>query len=570
MKNKLLLTLSTIFIGIIIGFLIHPVISSDNIYNQIKKFEFVLNTAYRNYVEDVDVNKLTESAIKGMLNELDVHSVYLTAEQMKKVDEDFEGSFEGVGIEFDIINDTIVVVAPIPGGPSEEMGIQSNDKIVTIDGKDVVGIDRSEVPKMLKGKKGTKVELGIIRANEPELLRFTIIRDKIPNASVQTYYKIDGTDIGFIKVERFASTTYDEIYNASKSLLSEGIKKIILDLRGNPGGLYDQAVEMAQLFLKQGDTIVFTKGRRPTDVSYSLASINGILKDIPLIVLIDQGSASASEILAGAIQDLDRGLIVGETSYGKGLVQRQYKPGDGSAFRITIAKYYTPSGRCIQRPYKDKEKYRNLVGRIEPEEGANLEQSIEKIIKNFNKETEEIEIKNNKLIIKHINNNSDKSSKKNYYAIDTFDIHRTKSGRMVLSSGGIIPDFIIKPDTITILSRNIRNKNAFFEFSAHYMNRYGKEIKKKFSDDFNSFLKNFTIDDQIISEFKNFIISKEINWNEENYKKDSEYIHTMIKANIARSIWNRSKYLEIFYTQDKVVKKSIELFPEAEKLANLK
>lgn len=570
MKNKWFFTLSTIFFGIVIGFLIHPLISSDNIYDQIKKFEFVLNTAYRNYVEDVDASKLTESAIKGMLNELDVHSVYLTAEQMKKVDEDFEGSFEGVGIEFDIINDTIVVVAPIPGGPSEEMGIQSNDKIVTIDGKDVVGIDRSEVPKLLKGKKGTKVELGIKRVNEPDILRFIIVRDRIPNASVQAYYKIDGTDIGFIKVERFAATTYDEIYNASQSLLEQGIRKLILDLRGNPGGLYDQAVEMAQLFLKRGDTIVYTKGRRPTDVSYSLATINGMLKDLPLIVLIDQGSASASEIVAGAIQDLDRGLIVGETSYGKGLVQRQYKPGDGSAFRITIAKYYTPSGRCIQRPYKDKEKYRNLVGRIELEEGANLEQSIEKITNNFNKETEEIEIKNNKLIIKHIDNATGKSNKKNYYAIDTFDIHRTRAGRIVLSSGGIIPDYIIKPDTITVLSRNIRNKNAFFEFSDHYMNKYGSEIKKMYSGNFQSFLRNFKIDSKIISEFKDFIKSKEINWNDEDYQKDSDYIQTMIKANIARSIWNRSKYLEVYYMQDKIVKKSIELFPAAEKLANLK
>ncbi len=560
----------TIFLGIVIGFLMHPLISSDNIYEQIKKFEFVLNTAFRNYVEEVDIKQLTESAIKGMLNELDVHSVYLSAEQMKKVDEDFEGSFEGVGIEFDIINDTIVVVAPIPGGPSEEIGIQSNDKIIKIDDRNVVGIDRSEVPKYLKGKKGTSVEISIKRSGEPELIKFAVTRDRIPNVSVQAYYKIDGTNIGFIKVERFAATTYDEIYTASQSLLEQGAKRIILDLRGNPGGLYDQAVEMAQLFLKHGDTIVYTKGRRPGDISFSIATSNGILKDLPLIILIDQGSASASEIVAGAIQDLDRGLIVGETSYGKGLVQRQYKPGDGSAFRITIAKYYTPSGRCIQRPYKDKEKYRSLVGRFEVEEGNNLEHSLDKITKNFNKETEIIEIKNNKLIIKHLEQSPDKSKKSQFSTIDTFDIHRTRAGRMVLSSGGIIPDYIIQPDTITVLSRNIRNKNAYFEFSDWYMNKYGNHIKQKYADNFKSYLRNFEIDMKMTEEFKTFVESKAITWNEEQFQKDKELIETMIKANIARSIWNRSKFLEVFYSKNKIVKQSVELFPAAEKLANLK
>lgn len=341
--------------GIGLGLVLPPLISGDNLYDQLKKYEFIFNTAYKNYVEPVDAQKLTEAAIKGMLNELDVHSVYIPAEQMQKVDEDFEGSFDGIGVEFEIINDTITVISPLSGGPSDEAGIISNDKIIKVNGEDVIGIEQSEVPKKLKGPKGTFVEIDVKRAGETDLLHFKVMRDKIPNHSILTYFVINGTNIGYVLIERFAQTTHQELVNAVTELKSQGMKRLILDLRGNPGGLFDQAVDIADEFVPRGDTIVFTKGRRPDDIAYSLSTNRGSLESVPVIALIDEGSASASEIVSGCLQDLDRGLVVGETSYGKGLVQRQYKPGDGSAFRVTIAKYYTPSGRCIQRPHRKEE-----------------------------------------------------------------------------------------------------------------------------------------------------------------------------------------------------------------------
>jgi carboxyl-terminal processing protease len=562
--------ISSIFIGgLIIGAFIQPLVSGDNIYEQIKKYEYILNMAYKNYVEDVDINKLTESAIKGMLNELDVHSVYIPAEQMKKVDEDFEGSFEGVGIEYEVLDDTIIVVSPIPGGPSEQVGIQANDKIITVDGKNVTGLEQNEVPKLLRGTKGTAVEMSIMRKNNPELLNFRIIRDRIPNYSVVGYHIIDGTDIGYIKIERFAQTTYEELITAAIGLKKQGMKKLILDFRGNPGGLYDQAVDMVQEFLPRGDTIVYTKGRKPDDVAYSVSVKNGEYRDLPLIILIDEGSASASEIFSGAIQDLDRGLIVGETSYGKGLVQRQYKTGDGSAFRITIAKYYTPSGRCIQRPYKDKEDYRNLAGRFELEEGSNLDITIEKLKKSIDPEKESFSIENGYVLIRH-NNKDGKKNKSDMSRVDSLQIFHTKSGRIVLGGGGITPDYYVKSDTITVLTRELRTNNLFFEYVNSLMNSQGEKLRDTYSQNFNQFLRSFNITQEMSGEFRKYTESKGIKWNDDDYKKDKEYIDIYLKANIARSIWDRNKFLVVFYTTDKTIKSAKQLFPTATKIANLR
>jgi len=253
----------TVIIGAIMGLMIQPLISGDNVFEQVKKFDKVLNTAMRNYVEDVDTQKLTEAAIKGMLNELDPHSVYITAEEMKGVNEDFQGSFEGIGVEFDIINDTLTVVTPIAGGPSESIGIESGDKIIKIDGEDAVGIERSQVPKKLKGPKGTQVVLDIKRTGNKDLLNFAIIRDKIPLNSVESTFMMDQTDIGVISVNRFSSTTYEEVMNAMDALNKQGMKKLILDLRGNPGGYLNQAQMIADEFVGAGDTIVYTIGRKP-------------------------------------------------------------------------------------------------------------------------------------------------------------------------------------------------------------------------------------------------------------------------------------------------------------------
>ncbi|ROL58169.1 S41 family peptidase [Bacteroidetes/Chlorobi group bacterium Naka2016] len=550
MKKYIIILLAVVF-GIVVGFYFSPLLSTDNIYQQIKKIDRVLNIVVKNYLEPVDTQKLTEAAIKGMLNELDVHSVFISAEEMKRVTEDFQGSFEGIGIEFDVINDTIVVVSPIPGGPSEALGIRSGDKIVKIDGEDAIGLSRSEVPKKLRGPKGTIVKVDIKREGVKDLLQFSIKRDKIPLNTVDAAFMVDGTDIGVIVVNRFASTTHEELVSALEKLTKLGMKKLILDLRGNPGGYLNQAFLMAEEFIKRGDTIVYTKGRLPEFDEVYVSSGSSPYVNLPLIVLINSGSASASEIVSGAIQDLDRGLIVGETSFGKGLVQRQYEIGDGSAFRLTIAKYYTPSGRSIQRPYKDKDKYRHLVGRFELEEGSYIYDGYQKIIQQ----------------VKRINDST--KNAKDRINIDSLPIYYTRSKRIVFGGGGITPDYIIKSDTITRMTAEIRRENLFFEYIDKNLMPEVERIKRTYKD-FKDFKKNYSISEQTLNDFKDFVQKKGIQVNPKDWETDKEYISTYLKAQLARVVWTREQFLEILFTVDNQFKKAIELFPDAIKIAKLK
>jgi carboxyl-terminal processing protease len=465
---------------------------------------------------------------------------------MKGVKEDFEAAFEGIGVEFDVIHDTITIVSPIPGGPSEGLGILASDKIIKIDGENVIGINRNDVPKKLRGKKGTKVVVDIKRDGTKNLLNFEIIRDKIPIFTVDASFIMDGTDIGVVVVNRFAATTYEEMMTALRSLKQQGMKKLILDLRGNPGGFLGQAFYMADEFLKGGDTIVYTKGRLAEFDEAFKSTPGGEFEKIPLIVMVNMGSASASEIVSGAIQDLDRGLIVGTTSYGKGLVQRQFDVGDGSAFRITTSKYYTPSGRCIQRPYSDKDKYRSLAGRLDLEEGDYIRNSIATIkehLKKTSKKDEEINI-------------------------DSLPIYYTRGGRIVLGGGGVTPDVIIKMDTLTDFGVAIRIKNIFNEFINDYVDV--NSIKKEYNNDFKKFMREFQVPSKMLEDFKVLAKKKEVEWKDDEYEIDKDYIHTSIKAYVARSGWNRNEMLQVFFSIDNQLIKASKLFPEAIKLAGTK
>lgn len=552
MKIKLVYIIPLVVLGIIGGVLIHPLISSDNAYDQLEKFKNIFGTTIKNYVDEVDTQKLTEAAIKGMLNDLDPHSVYISAEEMKSVNEDFQGSFDGIGVQFDMINDTITIITPISNGPSEKVGVQAGDKIIKIDDENAIGINRDEVPKKLKGPKGTTVKIDVKRGSSNELLSFSIVRDKIPLYSVDASFMFDGTDIGYIKVNRFAENTFSELTSSLTKLSSQGMKKLILDLRGNPGGFLQQAYFMASEFLSKGDTIVYTKGRRPEFNEYLINNKEGRFKKFPLIVLINQGSASASEIVSGAIQDLDRGLIVGTTSFGKGLVQRQFPNNDGSAFRLTISRYYTPSGRSIQRPYKDKSDYRHLVGRLELEEGSNIEHALENVTKKINKENEAKLAK-------------DKKSK-DLVKLDSLPIYKTRKGRTVLGGGGIIPDYIIKSDTMTKFTASLLAKRIFNEFNDNYFGN-GEKIKNQYKNNFNEFKKDFVVSDKMIESFKKLVESKKIEWNEEQFNTDKDYITNEIKSSLAVMIWGSEKRYELFLsTIDRQVLKCLELFPEAEKI----
>jgi carboxyl-terminal processing protease len=553
MRLKLVYVIPLILLGIAVGAFISPLVSGDNVYDQFEKYRNVFGKITKNYVDEVDTQKLTESAIRGMLGELDPHSVYINAEEMKDVQEDFQGSFEGIGVQFDMINDTITIITPISGGPSELVGILAGDKIIKIDGKNAVAIERNEVPKMLKGPKGTIVQVDIKRGTNPNLLNFSITRDKIPLYSVDASFMFDNSDIGFVRVNRFAANTFDELNTALKKLQGQGMKKLILDLRGNPVGFLQQAFLMASEFLGSGDTIVYTKGRKAEFDEYLISPKKGDFSNIPLIVLVNHGSASASEIVSGAIQDLDRGLILGTTSFGKGLVQRQYEIGDGSAFRLTISRYYTPSGRSIQRPYKDKEGYRKLAGMLEVEEGANIEHALEKIKKQIKKENDAELAKNPK--------------SKNLINLDSIPMYKTRSGRIVLGGGGITPDYVIKSDTLTDLSVQLRMNRIFYEFVNNNLQN-GTAIKEKYKGDFKQFKKDFKVSDKMIEDFRKLAESKKIKWNDTDFKTDEDFIIAEIKATIASINWGNDGRSEIFYSSlDRQVQMALKLFPEAEKIA---
>ena len=525
-----------VLVSILGGMQLNMLISGDNVYEQLTKFEHVLSYTEKYYVDEVDTQKLTESAIKGMLNDLDPHSVYIDPKQLTKVTEEFRGKFEGIGIEFALVNDTILVVQPIGGGPSAQLGILSNDRIVKIDGKSAIGFDNDQVMKGLKGPKGTKVSVTIVRPGEKNVLDYEIVRDVIPFYSVDVSFMLDD-EVGYINVTRFAETTNAEMLTALQKLKGQGMKRLVLDLRFNPGGYLDQAVKMADLFL-DGDAstgqrkIVYTKGRRPDFNEEYFATSNSEFEKVPLIILISNGTASASEIVAGAIQDWDRGLIVGETSFGKGLVQRQFDLPDKSAFRLTIARYYTPSGRLIQRSYAEgKEKYQREAFERNETEGDN---------------------------ISHVEESD-----------STRPVFKTAGGRKIYGGGGITPDYIVKPEDATPLTVTIRNRNLFYEFVTDYLASHTKEIKEKYKGDFQAFDRDFKIDNVLMNEFIAFIKEKKVDFKEDQFAKDKEYTEARLKAHIARNFWGNDGWYPVILRSDNQLKKALSIFPEAAKIAKL-
>lgn len=541
--KKIMIVTFLLSLGIIIGLFVQPSVSGDNVYSNFKKFQYVFNTAFASYVEEVDPNKLTEEAIKGMLKTLDVHSVYIDPEDKKGVDEDFQGHFFGIGIQFEIIQDTITVVSPLAGGPSEKLGIKALDKIVKIDGEDAVGMPQSTVPKKLKGPKDTQVLVEVKRNGVDTLIKYEITRDKIPDWSLDSKFMIEGTDIGYMKFSRFSATTHKEMIEAVNELSQEGMKRLILDLRYNPGGFLNQAFLMANEFLDRGDTIVYTKGRIGQFNETYLAQRDGRLKKLPLIVLINQNSASASEIVSGAVQDLDRGLVVGETSFGKGLVQRQYDLEDGSAFRITISYYYTPTGRSIQRPFKDGDAYRSLEGRLDLEDGMTLVDAIDKL-REMKKDTKE--------------------------NIDSL-IFFTKNGRKVFAGGGVTPDYIIKGDTSLLqdMTVRIRMQRVTSIFADNYISA-NKDLLDNEYNNFSKFYNDFKFSKKDWASFKKIVEDNKIEWKEEHFEKDKDYIETLLRASIANIKWTRHEQRKVYTKYDRQLLKAIELFPEAEKLVSSK
>lgn len=521
-------------IGIVLGTQIEKVFSGDNLRASIVKFNDVMTYTEKYYVEEVDTQKLVEAAINGMLGKLDPHSVYIPAKQMTSVEESFRGDFEGIGIEFQVVNDTITVVSPISGGPSEELGILSGDRIVKIDGESSIGFTNEQVREKLRGKAGTKVKVTIIRHSVKDPLTYTIVRDKIPIYSVDTHFMYDEIT-GYVSVSRFSETTTNELEEALEDLQKKGMKQLILDLRGNPGGYLTQATKMADLFIDGKKKIVYTKGRRSEFNEEYFASEKSVYEKYPLIVLVNKGSASASEIVAGAVQDWDRGLIVGETSFGKGLVQRQFALSDNSALRLTISEYFTPSGRLIQRDYKnknDKNDYYSELGERVEEEGENINHTVEKDT--------------------------------------TRPVYKTNGGRFVYGGGGITPDYIVKSESVTKYTTELLKNNVFYEFVLKYIDQNGKRIENQYGNDLKKFKSAFNFSESEVTSFIKFAESKEVKFEDEDYKKDKSYILARLKAQIARNYWKNEGWFSLILSQDTQLAKAYTLFKEAKDIAKLK
>lgn len=498
-KRFLPLIAIAIFIGGIIIGIRFQASNLDRQYTLMQrwnKLTTVLNIIDKEYVDPINRKEIEEKNIEYTLKSLDPHSVYIPASQMKEVNEPLEGNFDGIGVTFNMINDTVIVINTIPGGPSERVGVMGGDRIITVNDSVIAGINipQDSVVKLLRGKSGTKVKVGIQRVDERKLIPITITRGKIPIKSLDIAY-MSTPDIGYIKLSRFSKTTSEEFHSAAEKLLSEGMGSLILDLRDNSGGYLDQAYEIANEFIEAGKLIVYTEGKARE--RYNLkANRKGILKHVPVVVLINEGSASASEIVAGAIQDNDRGYIVGRRSFGKGLVQEPITFSDGSGIRMTVARYYTPTGRSIQRPYDkgDDDYYMELMRRYEHGEYSQVDS-----------------IKQNDSL-KYI----------------------TPEGRIVYGGGGIMPDIFVPIDTTGYNEyyRTVSRKNLIYKFAIYYSDKHRKRIN---SSKTIAELKKQLHNRGIVTQFVDYAAEQGVSGTEEDIKQCWRILDAQIKAYIGRS-----------------------------------
>ena len=488
------------------------------------KLNDVVNYIVQEYVDSVSKDKLTEDGINGILENLDPHSQYITAEEFHDVNDPLLGNFEGIGIQFRIEKDTIVVIQTIPGGPSEKVGLAAGDRIVFVDDSLVAGVSitNNKAMKKLKGKRGTKVKVGIFRRGIPDILDFIITRDVIPTYSVDIAYMPTETT-GYIKISKFSATTYDEFTKAVQKLKNEGMQNLIIDLRGNTGGYLKAAIDISDEFLTKDQLIVYTDGKnQPRELFY--ATDKGRLENTGVAILIDGSSASASEIVAGAIQDNDRGLIIGRRSFGKGLVQRQLSFLDGSAVRLTIARYYTPTGRCIQKPY-DPEKgfeeyysesyHRYLNGELEVKDSIHFNDSLKYV---------------------------------------------TPGGKIVYGGGGIMPDIFIpieRGDEFQYYN-NLVQKSLIFRFAFEYTDKNRKALQR-FAD-FEDFNKHFNITDVLLNEFIAFCEKNGVAKDAEGIRHAKNKINTLLKAYIGRNLYDNEGFYPVYLSIDDAFNAAIDSF----------
>ena len=498
---------------------------NHNDESPLRKLQFAEVAISNLYVDKVDEERLVENAIRGMLDKLDPHSSYLTPKEVEQSNEPLNGNFEGIGVQFNMIEDTLLVIQPVTNGPSEKVGIIAGDRIVSVNDTAIAGVKMSkeEIMKRLRGPKGTKVRLGIVRQGIKDLLKFTVVRDKIPVKSVDATYMIR-PGIGYIRIGSFGATTHDEFVESLSRLQQQGMVHLILDLQENGGGYLKAAVDIANEFLEKGDLIVYTEGRKVPRTEYK-ADGKGVFLNGKIVVLVDGYTASAAEIVTGAVQDQDRGIVVGRRTFGKGLVQRPIDLPDGSMIRLTIAHYYTPSGRCIQKPYK---------------KGDNRDYAMDMLNR----------LKSGELM------NADSIHFADSLKYETLRQHRT-----VYGGGGIMPDEFVPLDTTiyTKFHRELAAKSIIIQQNLRYVDNHRKELQNRWTS-FADFKQNYEVPksllDTIISEGEKQNIKPH---DETELQKTLPYLRIQLKALIARDLWDMSEYFSVFNEQNEMVKKALEI-----------
>lgn len=478
-----------------------------------RKLQLAEYAISRLYVDTVDEDRLVENAIIGMLQQLDPHSTYNNAEEVKAMNEPLQGSFEGIGIQFQMMEDTLLVIQPVSGGPSEKAGLLAGDRITQVNDTAIAGVRMSteEIMQRLRGPKGTKVRLGIVRRGVPSLLHFTVRRDKIPIHSLDASYML-APHIGYIRINRFGLTTHDEFIQALTRLQRQGMKDLLLDLQGNGGGYLNAAIDIANEFLGQNELIVYTEGRAARRSDFS-AKGDGRLRQGRLVVLVDEYSASASEIVAGAIQDWDRGVVVGRRTFGKGLVQRPIPLPDGSMIRLTIARYYTPAGRCIQKPYGG--------------EGDEMQEQYAKdLLNRFN--------------------HGELMHADSIHFPDSLTYRTRRLRRTVYGGGGIMPDFFVPIDTTryTPYHRDLVAQGIIIRSTTRYIEQHREALRRKYKD-FDSFHREFLIDDAFMAGVRALADKENIPYDPSQYARSLPLVKAQLKALIARDLWGTSEYYQV-------------------------
>ena len=481
------------------------------------------------YVDELNDEKLVDAAIEGMLKQLDPHSTFVKAKDVEKTTENLNGSFEGIGIQFQMVEDTLVVIRTVSGGPCEKQGVLPGDRVVYVNDSTIAGVKmtNADIMTRLRGPKGSKVKLGILRSGVQGINTFNIIRDKIPVYTVDAYYIVE-PGVGYIRIDSFGQTTVDEFLEAVEKLKNQGMQRLIIDLQGNGGGYLQIAFRLANEFLQKGERVLSQKGNRPTNQMEQIyfADGTGTLQDIPVVVLVDSYSASASEILSGALQDNDRGLIVGRRTFGKGLVQRPIELADKSMIRLTTAHYYTPTGRCIQKPYEmgdAKGYHKDIEDRLNSGELTNID---------------------------------------SIHFADSLKYETLHLGRTVYGGGGIMPDYYVPLDTtkFTKLHRELSAKSCINGTVLKYMDKNRKALEKKYQKTgLEAFKNNFVVDESIFDILRNEAQKAEVKYTEAEFEECKPLVRKQLKALIARDMWDVGAYYELFNDTNTIFTKGLEV-----------